>query len=1124
MPTQRQSSNRAIQGEAILGGPAASTQNKRPNMRKDDRWKMAGNRFLRAAALAGLAVLLLLPGTLRGSEQKARKVVRIPLVELNRVMVLDGNGQPVSGYAYDYIQTIATYAGWDVEYVPAANFAECIDMLVKGEADLFYELSHTEERDRQMLFPDEPMGFEYYYLYVTEANTDIAPDDYASLEGKRVGVTIGTMQIELLKQWCEKKNVHLEFVEYTDLPVKEADLDAGKIDLDYEVSMMAPLRFSAVEKVGSSAYYLAVNKDRPDLLQDIDDAMDKVLYNDMYFFSRLQERYFADAVKSRNLTIAEKEWVEEHDTLRIGYFDHYLPFSSKDENGEPIGSLVEAVPEILKRLELDDRLRVEFVCFDDQAAGYKAVESGGIDMMFPAYISGSVQRDYRIIGGKGVASLASDLAFLEEYGDGTGKRIGVNRHNLMQYYYSKDSYPDSEIVFYDSIRGCLDGLLEGTSDGTFLNGARTAGLLRPGQYHSLQAVRAKDAFQLYMAFAEDNVGLMLLMNRGLTMLDPDFIGKASYAYAGRIAPLSLGDFIQEHILEVVVLASILAALVAAAGVFRIRSHELAKINRRLEENYSTIERQRQQLETKQAQLENALRMAQAASRAKTRFLSSMSHDIRTPMNAIIGFTGLAANHVDDTEHVREYLKTIGESSEHLLSLINDILDMSRIESGKMTLNERVESLADILHALRDIVQADIRAKGHHFRIDTVDVRNEFVWCDKLHLNQVLLNLVSNAIKYTPPGGRISLRLVQKTGSEPGRALFEFRCRDNGIGMGGEFAKTIFEPFTREKDSTVSEIQGSGLGMAISKNIVEMMGGRISVRSRKGEGSEFAVSLELRLAREKESAPAIPGLEGMRGLVVDGDAVACQSVAGMLRGAGMRGEWCVSGLEAAARAEEALRRGDPFKVCILDWPVPGADGFDTLRRIRQAAGGDASIILATAGDWADIETEAREAGATGFVAKPLFPSDLRRILPAACRKPDPGRAAPAAPARPLQGKKALMVDDSALNLKVGVLLLREQGMTVDTAANGQAAIDAIREKGTDFYDIVVMDVQMPVMGGYEATAAIRALPGGDKLKIIAFSANAFEEDKQKSLRAGMDGHITKPLKIDEFLKELGRFSA
>ena len=1088
-----------------------------------------GRGFLRAAVrvcLAAVLVLLLLTSTgfAKAKRKAGRKVVRIPLVELNRVMVADAAGRPVSGYAYDYIQTIATYAGWDVEYSPAANFAECIDMLVRGDADLFYELSHTEEREKLMLFPDEPMGLEYYYLYVSEENTDIAPDDYASLEGKRVGVTRGTMQIDLLRQWCEKKGVRLEFVEYTDLPVKEADLDAGRIDLDYEVSMMAPLRFSAVEKVGSSAYYLAVNKDRPDLLADIDSAMDKVLYNDMYFFTRLQERYFSDAVRSRNLTTDERRWVEEHDTLRIGYFDHYLPFSARAASGEPYGSLVDAIPEILKRLELADRVRTEFVCFLDQDEAYRALESGELDMMFPAYVSASVRQDYRLIGGKGVATLASDLAFVEEPEAGRTPRIGVNRNNLMQYYYSKDAFPDAQIVFYDGIRACLDGLLEGTSDGTFVNGARTAGLLRPGQYHSLQAVRAKDSFQLCFAFAEDNVGLLLLMNRGLSMLEQDFISKSSYSYAGEITPPTWMDFLMDHILGIILVAIALTALLAFAVVGRIHNRDLARVNRRLEENYATIERQRHELEKNKAQLEDALQMAQAANRAKTAFLSNMSHDIRTPMNAIIGFTGLAADHIDDKEHVKEYLKTIGESSEHLLSLINDVLDMSRIESGKMTLNEKDESLADILHALHDIVRADVRARHHRFTIQTLGVRDELVHCDKLRLNQLLFNLVSNAIKYTPPGGTITLRIAQKPTEEEGRARYEFRCRDNGIGMDEEFLKTVFDPFVRARNSTVSGIQGTGLGMAIAKNIVEMMGGTITVASKKGEGSEFTATLDFRLAARKTPAPDIPELHGRPALAVSGDPDAARSLAGMLRDAGLQSDASTTAEDAAARAEAARRAGAPFRLVLVDCLAPGLNGRETVRRLRGHLAPGADILIVTADGWLDIEAEARAAGVTGFLSQPVFPTDLHKVLLQTC-----GRACPVRPKKKaapddttLAGKKILMVDDSHLNLKIGVLLLTEKGATVDTASNGQLALDAIREKGTAYYDIVVMDVQMPVMGGYQATAAIRALPGGDKLKIIAFSANAFEEDREKSLRAGMDGHITKPLKITEFLSELRTF--
>ena len=1089
----------------------------------------AGMRLHRAVVLLG-AMLLLLAGSLFGAEEHGRKVVRVAYQEYNRQMMVDEQNHPVSGYAYDYIQTISVYAGWDVEYVPCASFADSVRLLRAGEVDLIYEISYTEERAREILFPKEPMGYEYYYLYSSAENTSIAPGDYASMNGKTVGVTSGTILTELLKQWCREKKIEFKIVEYEDITKKEADLYAGKIDLDLELSMLAKRDLSAVEKVGASAYYLVAGKGRPDLIDDIDAAVEKVLENDLFYFSRLQERYFADTVLSRNLTVEEKKWLADHKVLRVGFFDNYLPFSAKDENGKPIGVCIETIREILKTLKLEKALKVEYVCFDNQKDGYEAVEKGKIDLMVPTYISHSVNHDHHVIGSKSLATVASNFAYLENHGYGKGKRIGVNRNNLMQYYYSKDCYPNAEIVFYDDIQSCLDGLLDGAIDGTFLNGFRSEALLKPSKYHALRTVRAKNDFQIHMAFAEDNIGLMLLMNRGLTILDPDFINKASYAYMGRIYSYSMMDFLQDHILLVILTVAIIVALTAALVEYRISNRKLAGINHELKAYSETIERQQQQeselrkqLEKKQNELEDALQMAQAANRAKTTFLSNMSHDIRTPMNAIVGFTGLAASHIHDTERVQEYLATIAQSSEHLLSLINDVLDMSRIESGKMTLNEKPESLAEILHALRNIVQTEIQAKQHNFFIDTVDVRNEIVYCDKMRLNQVLLNLVSNAIKYTPPGGTISLRVIQRSVTKEGRGTFEFRCRDNGIGMSDAFVRTIFEPFTREENSTVPYIQGTGLGMAITKNIVDMMGGQISLTSKEGEGTEFVISVDFRIADQKPADLTIRELKGLRGLVVDDDINACQSVADMLRDIGMRSEWCVSGKEAVVRTEEALRHGDRFKVYIIDWLMPDMNGIETVRRIRKVVGEDASIIILTAYDWADIESEARDAGVTGFISKPLFPSDLQRVLLECCGKAGGEPKERKEPDVSFKGKKVLMVDDSKLNLKIGVLLLQEQGMVVDTAENGQTAIDMLREKGTDAYDFVLMDVQMPVMDGYEATGIIRKLPGGDKLKILAFSANAFEEDRKKSLEAGLDGHITKPLKIEELLTALKRFS-
>ena len=1080
--------------------------------------------------LFSMSMFFLLFGpSLFGVEKKARKVVRIAYHKNNRQMIVDKDDNLISGYAYDYTQTIGTYARWDIDYIPCESIFDSMKLLQAGDVDLIYEISYTEERAKEMLFPDEPMGYEYYYLYSLEKNTSITAGDYTSMNGKTVGVTRGLILIDFLKQWCEKKNVNFKIVEYENILKKEADLLDGKIDLDLEVSMLAKHNFSAVEKVGSSAYYLVANMNRPDLIDDINSAMDKVLQNDLYFFSRLQERNFSNTVLSRNLTVEERNWITDHKVLRIGYFDNYLPFSAMDKNGKPIGSGIEALQEIVRRLNLEDELKVEFICYDNQEKGYKAVESGQIDLMFPAYVSSSVKKDYHIVGGKSFATIISDLTFLKDYGEGKDKRIGVNKNNLMQYYYSRDSYPHSEIVFYDDIEGCLNGLLNGTSDGTFLNGVRAEALLKPGKYHSLRSLRAKNDFQIHMAFAEDNIGLMLLMDRGLTMLDSNFISKASYNYVGRIYTFSVMDFLWEHILPVIVLIAILVTLIVAVIGYQISNRRLAGINQALVEYSKTIEKQRQQetdlrklLEKKQEDLEDALRMAQAANRAKTTFLNNMSHDIRTPMNAIIGFTGLAASHINDTEHVQDYLSIISRSSEHLLSLINDVLDMSRIESGKMTLNEKKESLTDILHVLRDIVRADIQTKQHNFFIDMADVQNDLVYCDKMRLNRILLNLITNAIKYTHPGGKISLRIEQKSAATPDYGTYVFRVKDNGIGMSEEFIKTIFEPFTREENSTVSGIQGTGLGMAITKNIVEMMGGRISVTSKKGEGTEFTVWVDFKLADGKASDLTIPELKGLRSLVVDDNVNACKSVADMLQKVGMCSEWCVSGKEAVVHAEESLRDGDHFKVFVVDWLMPDMNGIETVRRIRKIVGDDAFIIMMTAYDWADIENEAREAGVDGFISKPFFTSELQKVLLQFVGKVNVEQTNKKEQRFSLKGKKILMADDNELNLRIAVLQFQEQGMVVDTALNGQIAVEMIRKNGVNAYDFVLMDVQMPVMDGYEATSIIRKLPEGDKLKIIAYSANAFEEDREKSLKAGMNGHIAKPLKINELVNELKQF--
>ena len=521
-------------------------------------------------------------------------------------------------------------------------------------------------------------------------------------------------------------------------------------------------------------------------------------------------------------------------------------------------------------------------------------------------------------------------------------------------------------------------------------------------------------------------------------------------------------------------------------------------------------------------LAEAVRAAETANRAKSTFLSNMSHDIRTPMNAIIGFTTLAVSNIDNQERVRDYLGKILSSSNHLLSLINDVLDMSRIESGKIHLEETEVSLSDVLHDLKTIISGQIYAKQLDLYMDAVDVANEDVYCDKTRLNQVLLNLLSNAIKFTPAGGTVSVRLKQFPGTQKDSALYEIRVKDNGIGMSLEFAQKLFSPFERERTSTVSRIQGTGLGMAITKNIVNMMGGTIEVQTEQGKGTEVIVRLALRIQPEQRRTERIAELEGLKALVIDDDFNTCDSVTKMLAKVGMRSEWTLSGKEAVLRARQSMELGDAFHAYIIDWRLPDMNGIEVTRQIRSLGDGTPIIIL-TAYDWSDIEVEARAAGVTAFCAKPLFMSDIRETLMTAIGQKQEETENPVLPAAgsDFRGRCILLVEDNELNREIAVELLKQYGFRIDTAENGAEAVEKVKHAAPGDYDLVLMDVQMPVMNGYEATKQIRALadPALAGITILAMTANAFDEDRKQALECGMNGFLSKPIVLEELIHTL-----
>ena len=521
-------------------------------------------------------------------------------------------------------------------------------------------------------------------------------------------------------------------------------------------------------------------------------------------------------------------------------------------------------------------------------------------------------------------------------------------------------------------------------------------------------------------------------------------------------------------------------------------------------------------------LSDAVAAAETANRAKSTFLSNMSHDIRTPMNAIIGFTTLAISNIDDKDRVKDYLTKTLASSNHLLSLINDVLDMSRIESGKIHLEEVEVNLSDVLHDLKTIVSGQIYAKQLEFYMDAMDVTDEDVYCDKTRLNQILLNLLSNAIKFTPAGGTVSVRVRQLAGQVRGCGQYEFRIKDNGIGMSPEFAKKIFEPFERERTSTVSRIQGTGLGMAITKNIVDMMGGTIEVQTAQGKGSEFIIRVPLRVQAEHRPVEKITELEGLKALVVDDDFNTCDSVTKMLVKVGMRAEWTLSGKEAVLRARQSIEMSDVYHAYIIDWRLPDMNGIEVTRQIR-SLNDDTPIIILTAYDWSDIEVEAKAAGVTAFCSKPMFMSDLRETLMSALGQKLTDASQEILPEKnaDFKDRHILLVEDNELNREIAQEILREYGFRVDTAENGEVAVEKVSTAAPGSYDLVLMDVQMPVMDGYTATRKIRALddPARAKLPILAMTANAFDEDRRNALESGMNGFLSKPIVIGDLVQEL-----
>ena len=689
-------------------------------------------------------------------------------------------------------------------------------------------------------------------------------------------------------------------------------------------------------------------------------------------------------------------------------------------------------------------------------------------------------------------------------------RIAVPQNKLSLKKYLAFYYPQWEIVDCDTQEDAARLVKDGQAD-CFVTGISSEN--KYSKKYSFYSVPLVNPVRSCFAVNSGNRSLLSILNKTIKAMPVNMLAGALAMYKSSARKVTLSDFIKDNFFKVMLISSIAVAVVLLTILMLLQKARKAE---------AAARKAASDTQELNAKLQVAVEKAESANRAKSTFLSNMSHDIRTPMNAIIGFTTLALSNIDDTDRVKDYLGKTLASSNHLLSLINDVLDMSRIESGKIHLEEVEVNLSDVLHDLKTIVSGQIYAKQLELYMDAMDVTDEDVYCDKTRLNQILLNLLSNAIKFTPAGGTVSVRVRQLAGKVRGCGQYEFRIKDNGIGMSQEFAQKIFEPFERERTSTVSGIQGTGLGMAITKNIVDMMGGTIEVQTAQGKGTEFTVCVPMRAQTEQRPVEKITELEGLKALVVDDDFNTCDSVTKMLVKVGMRAEWTLSGKEAVLRARQSIEMSDVYHAYIIDWRLPDMNGIEVTRQIRSLHD-DTPIIILTAYDWSDIEVEAKAAGVTAFCAKPMFMSDLRETLMSALGQKPADAVQRLLPEKnaDFKGKHILLVEDNELNREIAQEILREYGFLVDSAENGAVAVEKVSTAAPGSYDLVLMDVQMPIMDGYTATRKIRALddPARAKLPILAMTANAFDEDRRNALESGMNGFLSKPIVIDDLVQEL-----
>ena len=928
---------------------------------------------------AMLCLLLLLPALFpvkAAAETAPAKVVRVGSFgdTFNHV-----NEKGIrKGYGYELLQTLSGYTGWQFEYV-TCDWSDCFEKLKNGEIDIMGDISYTEDRAEEMLFSDEPMGEEKYYLYADLSRADISASDYKTLNGKKIGVLMGTESEVMLTEWEEKyglKTQHVNSVNNEDMKQKLANHEIDCF-VSLEESFWTELGISTITRVGSSGIYYAINKDRPDLKEELDNAMRALDEEAPFYTADLCKKYFSLDYKPI-LTGEEKAWLKEHGAIRMGFLTSDSGVSTYDPaTGEISGTITDYIQfarDCLGNQELEFRL----VGYDDKQAELNALKSGEIDLVFHFDQSPNLAEEYRVACTNTTwTSNMMAVTNKQYFNENKANRVAVPQNKLSLTRYIAVYYPQWEIVDCAAQEDAARLVKDGQAD-CFVTGVSSEA--KYSKNYGFYSVPLPNPAKSCFAVNSGNRSLLSILNKTIKAMPTNMLTGSLAMYKSALRKVTLSEFLRDNFFMVLLVSSIAVAVILLTILKLLRKARKAEAAARKAANDT------QELNEK---LQIAAENAESANRAKSTFLFNMSHDIRTPMNAIIGYADLASRHSDDPAKLKKYMENIQVCGQNLLMLLNNVLDLARIENDK---TEMEYSVSDVEKDFRNCIamfrnQAD--SKGQTLTV-TTQLQHPYIYADIPHLTEVCTNLVGNAVKYTGAGGTIRCDVTQKPGEKEGWCDTVVTVADNGIGMSQEFQKHIFEPFERERTSTVSKVEGSGIGMGIVKKLVELMGGTVEVESKIGVGSTFTVTIPCRIASEDE--------------------------------------------------------------------------IQAKREIN--------------------------------------PSDQKCLC----------------------GTRILLTEDNDLNAEIATELLQEEGCTVDRAKDGVECVDMLEKAANGTYQLILMDVQMPVMNGYDATKKIRRMDDPQKanIPIVAMTANAFSEDKQVALDAGMNDHIAKPINMSVLVPTLRKY--